>query len=129
MSRASTSAARSLLQPLNPSNRQRHASAIAALRLRLFSTTSCLVPKQIGSSPQQHPMAQTSSDQEANVPIPPPITHILETCLMVKDIAASTKFYKDVFNVEPFMSSVSSFSSPFHSPTHPRCRCLCSSPF
>ncbi|KIW99948.1 uncharacterized protein Z518_10876 [Rhinocladiella mackenziei CBS 650.93] len=36
---------------------------------------------------------------------PPPITHILETCLMVKDLDASVEFYKDVFNVEPFLKS------------------------
>jgi hypothetical protein len=37
---------------------------------------------------------------------PPAITHILETALMVKDVAASTGFYKTVLNVEPFLDNV-----------------------
>ncbi|OAP57290.1 hypothetical protein AYL99_08028 [Fonsecaea erecta] len=38
-------------------------------------------------------------------PRPPKITHILETCLMVKDIGAATEFYRKVLDVEPFMST------------------------
>ncbi|KIW11918.1 hypothetical protein PV08_09191 [Exophiala spinifera] len=38
-------------------------------------------------------------------PPPPPITHILETCLMVKDIRTSTDFYRDTFNVKPFLDT------------------------
>ncbi|KAK2771915.1 hypothetical protein FQN52_005137 [Onygenales sp. PD_12] len=32
----------------------------------------------------------------------PPITHILETALYVRDLAASVKFYKEAFNISPF---------------------------
>ena len=38
---------------------------------------------------------------------PPVITHILETCLMVKDVSASINFYKSVFSIEPFLNNVS----------------------
>jgi hypothetical protein len=38
---------------------------------------------------------------------PPAITHILETCLMVKDIAAATDFYKNIFGIDPFLNNVS----------------------
>ncbi|KAL4739918.1 Glyoxalase/Bleomycin resistance protein/Dihydroxybiphenyl dioxygenase [Aspergillus similis] len=36
---------------------------------------------------------------------PPPLTHVLETCLYVRDIQASRKFYEDVLNSKPFMQS------------------------
>ncbi|EED21678.1 conserved hypothetical protein [Talaromyces stipitatus ATCC 10500] len=36
---------------------------------------------------------------------PPPISHILETCLYVRDIEASTNFYKSALNMEPFLNS------------------------
>ncbi|KAL4819958.1 Glyoxalase/Bleomycin resistance protein/Dihydroxybiphenyl dioxygenase [Aspergillus spinulosporus] len=36
---------------------------------------------------------------------PPPLTHVLETCLYVRDIQASTKFYENVLNIKPFMQS------------------------
>ncbi|KAL4755624.1 VOC family protein [Aspergillus foveolatus] len=35
----------------------------------------------------------------------PPLTHVLETCLYVRDIQASKKFYEDVLNIKPFMQS------------------------
>ncbi|KIW98296.1 uncharacterized protein Z519_01880 [Cladophialophora bantiana CBS 173.52] len=38
-------------------------------------------------------------------PKPPKISHILETCLMVKDVGAATEFYKNVLDVEPFMNT------------------------
>jgi hypothetical protein len=38
---------------------------------------------------------------------PPPPTHVLETALQVRDIAASTKFYKDILGVEPSLDTVS----------------------
>jgi hypothetical protein len=46
-----------------------------------------------------------------SAPRPPPITHILETCLMVKDIRASVDFYQDVFSIKPFLDTVSTKSS------------------
>lgn len=46
-------------------------------------------------------MAQSSA-----VLPPPPITHILETILMVRDMEKSAEFYRTVFNVEPMLSSV-----------------------
>ncbi|KAH8698312.1 Glyoxalase/Bleomycin resistance protein/Dihydroxybiphenyl dioxygenase [Talaromyces proteolyticus] len=36
---------------------------------------------------------------------PPPISHILETCLYVRDVGASVDFYKSVLNSAPFMQS------------------------
>ncbi|KAL2851888.1 Glyoxalase/Bleomycin resistance protein/Dihydroxybiphenyl dioxygenase [Aspergillus pseudoustus] len=43
---------------------------------------------------------------------PPPLTHILETCLYVQDIAASVKFYQETLNIAPFLESprVTAFS-------------------
>ncbi len=38
---------------------------------------------------------------------PPAVTHVLETCLMMKDVPAATEFYKDILSVEPFLISVS----------------------
>lgn len=32
---------------------------------------------------------------------PPPLTHILETILYVRDLDVASKFYKDAFNVNP----------------------------
>ncbi|KAF2180845.1 Glyoxalase/Bleomycin resistance protein/Dihydroxybiphenyl dioxygenase [Zopfia rhizophila CBS 207.26] len=32
----------------------------------------------------------------------PPISHVLETCLYVRDVSESAKFYKSVFGREPF---------------------------
>ena len=34
---------------------------------------------------------------------PPPLSHILETILYVRDIEVSSKFYKDTFNVKPIV--------------------------
>ena len=34
---------------------------------------------------------------------PPPPTHVLETCLYVKDIAASVSFYSDTLGLTPFL--------------------------
>ncbi|KAJ5831880.1 Glyoxalase/Bleomycin resistance protein/Dihydroxybiphenyl dioxygenase [Penicillium riverlandense] len=36
---------------------------------------------------------------------PPPISHILETCLYVGDIGVSADFYKSVLRTEPFIQS------------------------
>ncbi|KAL5049270.1 hypothetical protein BDW71DRAFT_175600 [Aspergillus fruticulosus] len=36
---------------------------------------------------------------------PPPLTHLLETCLYVRDVQASRKFYEDALNIKPFMQS------------------------
>jgi catechol 2,3-dioxygenase-like lactoylglutathione lyase family enzyme len=52
-------------------------------------------------------------------PKPPAITHILETCLMVKDIRKSTDFYKTVLSVEPFLDNVSTPFSLRHQLTSP----------
>ncbi|EXJ55605.1 hypothetical protein A1O7_08533 [Cladophialophora yegresii CBS 114405] len=54
-------------------------------------------------------MAQNKNDTDTRIAPaaqkPPAISHILETCLMVKDIAASTDFYKTVFGIDPFMNN------------------------
>jgi predicted lactoylglutathione lyase len=51
--------------------------------------------------------------EPSSVPVPPPpVTHVLETCLMVKDIKASTEFYKTTFNLDPFMDTVSVILTP-----------------
>jgi hypothetical protein len=52
---------------------------------------------------------------------PPPISHILETCLYVRDISASANFYKETFQIEPFLQTVChsfilSFFCAFESP-------------
>lgn len=36
----------------------------------------------------------------------PPLSHILETCLYVRDLPASVKFYRDNLLLEPFLESV-----------------------
>ncbi|KAK5059903.1 hypothetical protein LTR84_009786 [Exophiala bonariae] len=36
---------------------------------------------------------------------PPPPTHVLETALQVRDVAASTKFYKETLGVEPSLDT------------------------
>jgi catechol 2,3-dioxygenase-like lactoylglutathione lyase family enzyme len=36
---------------------------------------------------------------------PPPPTHILETALQVRDVAASTKFYRETLGVEPALDT------------------------
>ncbi|KAL3462261.1 Glyoxalase/Bleomycin resistance protein/Dihydroxybiphenyl dioxygenase [Aspergillus heterothallicus] len=40
----------------------------------------------------------------ANPPLPP-LTHILETCIYVRDIAASAKFYQETLGIAPFFES------------------------
>ena len=37
---------------------------------------------------------------------PPPLSHILETCVYVRDVKASSKFYQRALNIEPFAESV-----------------------
>lgn len=41
---------------------------------------------------------------------PPPITHILETCLYVRSITKSVDFYKSVLGLDPFLETVSLLS-------------------
>ncbi|KAL2436851.1 hypothetical protein ABEF95_014895 [Exophiala dermatitidis] len=54
----------------------------------------------------QQPSAKDVGTSEQSKPQPPPpITHILETCLQVKDLKASTAFYRDVLNVQPFLDT------------------------
>ncbi len=36
----------------------------------------------------------------------PPISHVLETCLYVRDVSASVKFYKETFQIQPFLETV-----------------------
>lgn len=69
--------------------------------------------------------SKSSSDKPANTMAststssrrpPPPPTHVLETALQVRDIAASTKFYKETLGVEPSLDTVSQV------PTHLVCR-------
>ena len=42
---------------------------------------------------------------------PPRPSHVLETCLYVRDMTNSAKFYREVLNTEPFYQSVSYFPS------------------
>src|SRR5689334_18908135 len=58
-------------------------------------------------------MAQTTAGTSTAQKPPPAVTHILETCLMVKDIRKSTDFYKNILSVEPFLDNVSLLSSRF----------------
>jgi hypothetical protein len=39
-------------------------------------------------------------------PPPAPLTHILETCIYVRDIEASARFYQETLNIAPFIESV-----------------------
>ncbi|KAL2416811.1 hypothetical protein ABEF95_005419 [Exophiala dermatitidis] len=48
---------------------------------------------------------ETRTSKQSHRQPPPPITHILETCLQVKDLKASTAFYRDVLNVQPFLDT------------------------
>ncbi|KAK4940836.1 hypothetical protein LTR10_019108 [Elasticomyces elasticus] len=52
-------------------------------------------------------MSQAGEKESSSSTIssPPPISHVLETCLMVKDIKNSTSFYGKVFNIEPFLNT------------------------
>ncbi|KAH0842820.1 hypothetical protein AYO21_10956 [Fonsecaea monophora] len=52
----------------------------------------------------QDPTAKESMGSKSPLK-PPRITHILETCLMVKDVGAATEFYKKVLDVEPFLNT------------------------
>ncbi|CEL05029.1 hypothetical protein ASPCAL06151 [Aspergillus calidoustus] len=38
-------------------------------------------------------------------PPPAPLTHILETCIYVRDIEASARFYQETLNIAPFIES------------------------
>ncbi len=49
----------------------------------------------------------TSTVSSSTAPKPPAIRHVLETCLMMKDVPAATEFYKNIFSIEPFLVSVS----------------------
>jgi hypothetical protein len=42
---------------------------------------------------------------------PPPLTHILETCIYVRDVEASVKFYQEALGIAPFIESVTYISS------------------
>ncbi|KAJ9602798.1 hypothetical protein H2200_012578 [Cladophialophora chaetospira] len=50
-------------------------------------------------------MAEKGTATATTANRPPAITHILETCLMVKDVGAATEFYKALLSVEPFLAS------------------------
>jgi catechol 2,3-dioxygenase-like lactoylglutathione lyase family enzyme len=41
-----------------------------------------------------------------NPPPPPLLTHILETCIYVRDVQASVKFYQETLGIAPFIESV-----------------------
>ncbi|KIW34031.1 uncharacterized protein PV07_00833 [Cladophialophora immunda] len=58
-----------------------------------------------GNICQRFSTSKTNMAPDSTSPKPPKITHILETCLMVKDVGAATEFYKNVFDVEPFMNT------------------------
>lgn len=67
--------------------------------------------------------SKSSSDRPANTMAststsprrpPPPPTHVLETALQVRDIAASTKFYKETLGVEPSLDTVSPVLSTWY---------------
>jgi hypothetical protein len=51
-------------------------------------------------------MASSSEKETASTTLPP-LSHVLETCLYVRDVKASSKFYREALNIEPFMESVS----------------------
>ncbi|KAL2222396.1 Glyoxalase/Bleomycin resistance protein/Dihydroxybiphenyl dioxygenase [Thermoascus aurantiacus ATCC 26904] len=53
-----------------------------------------------------------SMSTDSKSPHLPPLSHILETCLYVRDLKASVKFYRDNFLMEPFLESprVAAFS-------------------
>ncbi|KAL5340190.1 Glyoxalase/Bleomycin resistance protein/Dihydroxybiphenyl dioxygenase [Aspergillus crustosus] len=40
-----------------------------------------------------------------NTTSPPPLTHILETCVYVRDLRASSDFYQTALNIKPFLDS------------------------
>ncbi|KAL1956140.1 hypothetical protein VTO42DRAFT_7575 [Malbranchea cinnamomea] len=44
-----------------------------------------------------------STAAQAPPAAPPPLSHILETILYVRDLDVSSKFYKDVFSVDPIV--------------------------
>lgn len=44
----------------------------------------------------------------------PPLSHVLETCLYVRDLEKSARFYREALNIEPFMQSVSLIINTYH---------------
>lgn len=81
------------------------ASSKRSVRVVGFSTTPSLTPHKKTIADQASKMTGPSTTA-SSAPVPPPITHILETALMVKDVRASTDFYRDTFNVKPFLDTV-----------------------
>jgi len=45
------------------------------------------------------------TDSASSSSLPPPISHVLETCLYVRSLPTSVEFYQNTFNVEPFMNT------------------------
>ncbi|KAJ9215121.1 hypothetical protein DTO166G4_3199 [Paecilomyces variotii] len=41
----------------------------------------------------------------SNPSSPPPLSHILETCIYARDLSASVEFYKGIFNIKPFLET------------------------
>lgn len=79
-----------------------------------FSITSASLPSKRTWKQQNQNSPITKScirTMSSNPTSPPPISHILETCIYARDLAASVSFYKDVFNIRPFMETVRSHSS------------------
>lgn len=55
------------------------------------------------------PMSMSTDSKSPHLP---PLSHILETCLYVRDLKASVKFYRDNFLMEPFLESVGTPTDP-----------------
>ncbi|KAL2010802.1 hypothetical protein VTN00DRAFT_3520 [Thermoascus crustaceus] len=72
------------------------------------STINININRRIPNRPSLSPMIVTmsiSTDSKSPSPPLPPLSHILETCLYVRDLPASVKFYRDNFLLEPFLES------------------------
>lgn len=68
------------------------------------------------SSQEHRPSENKPSSQSAGTctyTSLPPISHILETCLYVRDMEASVNFYQDILQTKPFTISVRTDSSIF----------------
>ncbi|KKA17573.1 hypothetical protein T310_8489 [Rasamsonia emersonii CBS 393.64] len=86
------------------------------LRAATFNSTRRVVPSVIARKRQTPSLMAaadiSSSSSSSSSAALPPLSHILETCLYVRDVGASARFYRQVLKVEPFLESprVSGFS-------------------
>lgn len=96
-----------LISPYIPVRNRVYIASFSITRARLPTVRACNQQKQLSPIAKAHIRAMSSNPSS-----PPPLSHILETCIYARDLSASVEFYKGIFNIKPFLETVWSHLSP-----------------